>query len=88
MSLKVALETSKPMPGTSSLSLFLLPADQDLRLFVTSLVPCLLACCHVPHHNNRLTYETVCKLSFTRVILLMESLRSNRTMTKINISII
>lgn len=68
------------------LFLFLLPADQDIGLLATSLVPYLFACCHALHHNNRLTYETVGKLSFIRVTLHVVSLCSNRTMTKMDIN--
>ena len=56
-----ALRFQNPMPGPVSLSLFLLPVDQDKELSATSPAPCVPAACPVPCQDdyglNRWNYK-------------------------------
>lgn len=46
------LRFQKPVPGTFSLSIFLLPAVQEFSFQLLLQQPCLLACHHTPHLNG------------------------------------
>ena len=66
---------------------FLLPADPDVELSAAFPVPSLPACCHATHRDNNgnpLTCKPVpmrC-FPFIRAVMVMVSLRSNKTLTR------
>lgn len=56
MSQRVGCETSKAQ-GSLAVSFCLLPLYQNVKLSVTVLATCLLACCHDDHGQSLLTYN-------------------------------
>lgn len=79
-----ALRFQRPTPGSVSLSLRLVPADQHGRVSATALAPCLFAVCHYDHRLTLCNYEPVPITGFLlRVALVMVSHHCNRTLRRL-----